>query len=295
MASRAASLTESDSRVVESPGSESVSLLPDRPLRPSSSATPSGRPRVARAPLWSPTRVSLSVRTIGQSSTSRWARRTASGSSPPRSAHRRPALGLAPAPLRGRVVELLEAWPRAAALRRDLTTCRTPAQALDAVEATLATAEPFDPNAFARCEAAVRQLSTDPARSVTDIATALGVSHGHLDRQFTEQVGLSPRTLARILRMRRLLEAIDVPRIGGVGGQGCGAGVVRPGAPDPGLQAPHRGDAVAVSRRPTLDVRPYRGRHLGRLRARSEVKFVQSIGPRGAHRGGLTDRSGGAR
>jgi carbon monoxide dehydrogenase subunit G len=36
------------------------------------------------------------------------------------------------------------------------------------------------------------------------------VSHGHLDRQFTEQVGLSPRTLARILRMRRLLEAIHV-------------------------------------------------------------------------------------
>ena len=36
------------------------------------------------------------------------------------------------------------------------------------------------------------------------------MSHGHLDRQFTDQVGLSPRTLARILRMRRLLEAIDV-------------------------------------------------------------------------------------
>ena len=36
------------------------------------------------------------------------------------------------------------------------------------------------------------------------------MSHGHLDRQFTQQVGLSPRTLSRILRMRRLLEAIDV-------------------------------------------------------------------------------------
>jgi len=36
------------------------------------------------------------------------------------------------------------------------------------------------------------------------------VSHGHLDRQFTEQVGLSPRTLARLLRMRRLLDDIDV-------------------------------------------------------------------------------------
>jgi hypothetical protein len=46
----------------------------------------------------------------------------------------RPALGLAPAPLRGRVVDLLQAWPRAAALRRELTACRTPAEALDAVE-----------------------------------------------------------------------------------------------------------------------------------------------------------------
>ena len=122
----------------------------------------------------------------------------------------RPALGLAPATLRGRVVDLLHAWPRAAALRRELTTCRTPEEALDVVEATLSTAEPFDRNAFARCEEAVRQLSADPTRPVTEIARGLGVSHGHLDRQFTEHVGLSPRTLARILRMRRLLEAIDV-------------------------------------------------------------------------------------
>lgn len=31
-----------------------------------------------------------------------------------------------------------------------------------------------------------------------------------LNRQFTDVVGLSPRTLARILRMRRLLESVDV-------------------------------------------------------------------------------------
>ena len=122
----------------------------------------------------------------------------------------RPAFGLAPATLRGRVVDLLEAWPRAAALRRELSKSRTPAEALDMVEATLRTPEAFDRNAFDRCEAAAAQLSADPTRPVGDIAAELGVSHGHLDRQFTEQVGLSPRTLARILRMRRLLEAIDV-------------------------------------------------------------------------------------
>ena len=122
----------------------------------------------------------------------------------------RPALGLAPATLRGRVVDLLQAWPRAAGLRRELTTCQTPAEALDVVESTLMTPEPNDRHAFARCEAAVRQLSATPTRQVGDIAAGLGVSHGYLDRQFTEQVGLSPRTLARILRMRRLLEEIDV-------------------------------------------------------------------------------------
>lgn len=122
----------------------------------------------------------------------------------------RPAFGLAPAALRGRVVDLLEAWPRAAALRRELSRSRTPAEALDIVEAILTTPEPFDRNAFTRCEAAAAQLAANPTRPVGDIAAELGVSHGHLDRQFTEQVGLSPRTLARILRMRRLLEAIDV-------------------------------------------------------------------------------------
>jgi AraC-like DNA-binding protein len=122
----------------------------------------------------------------------------------------RPALGLAPATLRGRVVDLLQAWPRADGLRRELSLCRIPAETLDLVEAALRTPEPFDRHAFTRCETAVQQLSAEPTRPVADIAKGLGVSHGHLDRQFTEQVGLSPRTLARILRMRRLLEEIDV-------------------------------------------------------------------------------------
>ena len=122
----------------------------------------------------------------------------------------RPSFGLAPAALRGRVVDLFEAWPRATALRLALSSCHSPAEALDAVESTLRTSAPFDHNAFARCEAAVEALSADPARPVADIAAALGVSHGHLDRQFTGQIGLSPRTLARILRMRRLLDHIDV-------------------------------------------------------------------------------------
>ena len=122
----------------------------------------------------------------------------------------RPAFGLAPAALRGRIVPLLDAWPRASALRGELATCRTAAEALDIVEVALGTPETFDDRAVARCEAAVRQLTADPVRPVAGIAAELGVSHGHLDRLFTAHVGLSPRTLARILRMRRLLEGIDV-------------------------------------------------------------------------------------
>jgi len=122
----------------------------------------------------------------------------------------RPCFGLAPAALRGQVVPLLDVWPRATALRSGLSSCGSPTQALDLVESTMETSETFSGNAFARCEVAVRELSADPNRPVADIAAGLGVSHGHLDRQFTEQVGLSPRTLARILRLRRLLDQVDV-------------------------------------------------------------------------------------
>ena len=122
----------------------------------------------------------------------------------------RPALGLAPATLRGRVVSLLEVWRKGSGLRDELSSCRSPDEALDVVVSVLAEPEPLDHKAFERCETAVQWLSADPTRSVSDIAEELGVSHGHLDRQFTDQVGLSPRTVARILRMRRLLEQIDV-------------------------------------------------------------------------------------
>ena len=122
----------------------------------------------------------------------------------------RPTFGFAPARLRGCVVDLMAVWPRAASLRRALSSCDTADEALDVVEATVRMPEPFSRVVVERCEAAVAALAADPARPVGDIAATLGVSHGHLDRQFTEQVGLGPRTLARILRMRRLLDHIDV-------------------------------------------------------------------------------------
>ncbi len=61
-----------------------------------------------------------------------------------------------------------------------------------------------------RVERAVALLTEDPARPIGELADRLGVSHEHLDRAFARIVGLGPRRLAKILRMRALLASIDV-------------------------------------------------------------------------------------
>lgn len=113
----------------------------------------------------------------------------------------RAVLGLGPASLRGRVT----GWPAADRLRDELAG--TPEQMLERVESEL---EIGDTKGVDRCALAVAALEREPARGIADIAAELGVTHGHLDREFSRVVGLSPRTLARILRVRRLLEHIDV-------------------------------------------------------------------------------------
>lgn len=122
----------------------------------------------------------------------------------------RAVFGTDPRPLRGRVVDLLGAWPAARLLREDLQRSRGDAEDLLACteRALLAGLDESD-GGLERCAAAVGLLQEAPARPIADIAAVLGVSHGHLDREFTRLVGLSPRTLARVLRVRRLLELID--------------------------------------------------------------------------------------
>lgn len=116
---------------------------------------------------------------------------------------------VAPASVRGRVVDLLAAWPSSADLRRALLAGTTTAEmALDLYQSVLAPGEPGP--AVRRCAAAVAALDKDPMRPIAGLAAELGVSHGHLDREFTAVVGLSPRVLSRILRLRALLAAIDV-------------------------------------------------------------------------------------
>lgn len=117
--------------------------------------------------------------------------------------------GVPPATLRGRVCSLLDVWPPGVALRLDLLT-GDPTTTLDRTEAVLTAGLDESDRALDRCAAVVATLEAGPARPIGEIAAELGISHGHLDREFTRVVGLAPRTLARVLRVRRLLEQIDV-------------------------------------------------------------------------------------
>ena len=118
--------------------------------------------------------------------------------------------GVRPSRLRGQVVDLESAWPAASKLRSELLQCKHSREMLDVVEGHLR--ENHDPSipGLDRCEQAVAMLEDEPTRPIADIAAELGVSHGHLDREFTRVVGSSPRSLARILRLRRLLAGLDV-------------------------------------------------------------------------------------
>jgi AraC-like DNA-binding protein len=122
----------------------------------------------------------------------------------------RAALGVDPAAVAGRVEELMRTWPSAADLRERLLAAPDPEDMLDLVVASLADGLDTDVPGLGRCEWAVAMLQEDPVRPIADIAAALGVSHGHLDREFTRIVGLAPRRLARLLRVERLLAAIDL-------------------------------------------------------------------------------------
>jgi AraC-like DNA-binding protein len=119
-------------------------------------------------------------------------------------------LGVAPGRIRGRVVTLGDHWAGAAELRDRLLDVDDPERMLELVEANLtAAAAPMSPR-LERTARAVTLLEADPTTPVATIAALVGVSHGYLDRLFRRTVGMGPRALARLLRVRRLLEAIDV-------------------------------------------------------------------------------------
>lgn len=120
------------------------------------------------------------------------------------------AFGVRPSSIRGIVAHLSEHWADAPTIRRRLLGASDPAAMLALTEAHFrATSSAIDPR-VERCEQAVALLERDPTSPVATIADRLGVSHGYLDREFTRIVGLTPRSLARLLRVRRLLEDLEV-------------------------------------------------------------------------------------
>ena len=117
-----------------------------------------------------------------------------------------PFLGMAPAAAGGPLLDLQEAWGREGARLRDrLAGAPTAGAALViAEEALLAHAVlPLRPDPVVA--AAVADL--DCGIPVAQVAARLGVSQSTLARRFTERVGLTPKRLARVRRLRRLLAA----------------------------------------------------------------------------------------
>jgi AraC-like DNA-binding protein len=113
-----------------------------------------------------------------------------------------PALGVPLSELRDRRVALEDLNP---ALARSLSVSDDPhvvAKRLAAITAELVTARPPD----RVVQAATVQLR-DSRVSVDRLADELGVSERQLRRRFHDAVGYGPKTLQRVLRLRRFLAA----------------------------------------------------------------------------------------
>jgi AraC-like DNA-binding protein len=94
-----------------------------------------------------------------------------------------------------------------------------PAAGFAAIEAELARRLTRAPAPDAVVRAAVARLDA-PAASVADAAAHVSLSERQLHRRFAEHVGYGPKTLQRVLRLRRALPALP----GGLAGAAAAAG-----------------------------------------------------------------------
>jgi AraC-like DNA-binding protein len=118
-------------------------------------------------------------------------------------------LGVSAAALAARTVPLEELWPDAASRRLfdrlgDARTALDAAAILErAIDERLTLAR--EPRAHAAL--AVHAASRLASASVSEVATALGVSERHLRRVFRDAVGVGPKTFARLQRFRGAVDA----------------------------------------------------------------------------------------
>ena len=89
---------------------------------------------------------------------------------------------------------------------------RSPEAMLDRLGGWVETQVDLNMPGLERVAHAVRMLEQEPRRPIADIASAIGATHPHLDREFNRIVGLTPRALARLLLLRRLLVTVDPER-----------------------------------------------------------------------------------
>ena len=124
-----------------------------------------------------------------------------------------PLLGLVPAEFAASVVDLEASWPPATLLRRHLLEQARggadPDELLADTEAFLIQQLDSRVPGLDRIERAVAMVEADPTRPISEIADAIGLSHGHLDDEFSRLVGLRPRALSRLLRVRRVLDELN--------------------------------------------------------------------------------------
>lgn len=117
-------------------------------------------------------------------------------------------LGISPARWRGQVVDLTTVWPAAALLHPQLADAGSPERIFDILEEYLTSHMDASSPGLDRCEQGVAMLEGDPTRPIAEIAAELNLSPGHMDRELTHLVGLTPRALARMLRLHRVVDAI---------------------------------------------------------------------------------------
>ena len=67
----------------------------------------------------------------------------------------------------------------------------------------------LDPDRDRRVDAAVeRIIASGGTIRIDDMAREIGISRQHLARQFLHHVGIAPKTFARVMRFRRVLESL---------------------------------------------------------------------------------------
>lgn len=118
--------------------------------------------------------------------------------------------GVRPAAHRGMVSQLLDVWPIAESLRNGLLQLDGGSKKLNWLKQQLVAEIRPELHGESACRTAIAILESDPKTAISCVADRVNMSISSLVRTFTRLVGLTPRALSNILKMRRLLASLDV-------------------------------------------------------------------------------------